>query len=61
VARVIKVNPEAPLRPEVITLIDSTGKEYPGDMGPVLNLLEVKNLFIVKAVDLNSLVVKDAK
>lgn len=60
VARVVKVNPEAPLRPEVITLIDSTGKEYPGDMGPVLNLLDVKNLFIVKAVDLNSLVVKNA-
>ena len=55
VARVIKGNPEAPLRPIVITLIDSDGKEYPGDMGPVLNLLEKKDLFIVKAVDLNSL------
>ncbi|MBF9016117.1 MULTISPECIES: HD-GYP domain-containing protein [unclassified Oceanispirochaeta] len=59
VARVIKGNPEAPLRPEVITLIDSTGKEYPGDMGPVLNLLDIKNLFIVKAVDLNSLLLKN--
>ena len=57
VARVIKGNPEAPLRPVVITLIDGSGKEYPGDMGPVLNLLEKKDLFIVKAVDLNSLLV----
>lgn len=58
VARVIKGNPEAPLRPVVITLIDAEGKEYPGDMGPVLNLLEKKNMFIVKAVDLNSLLVE---
>ena len=57
IARVIKGNPEAPLRPNVITLIDSVGKEYPGDMGPVQNLLEKKDLFIVKAVDLNSLLV----
>ncbi len=58
IARVIKGNPEAPLRPNVITLIDAEGKEYPGDMGPVLNLLEKKDLFIVKAVDLNSLMVE---
>ncbi|OQY35018.1 MAG: hypothetical protein B6241_02535 [Spirochaetaceae bacterium 4572_59] len=58
VARVIKGNPEAPLRPVVITLIDADGKEYPGDMGPVLNLLEKKDMFIVKAVDLNSLLVE---
>jgi len=57
VARVIKGNPDAPLRPEVITLINKDGKEYPGDMGPVINLLDQKKMFIVKAVDLNSLLV----
>ncbi len=55
VARVINGHSEAPLRPEVATLIDQGGREYFGTLGPVLDLLERKDLFIVKVVDLNSL------
>jgi HD-GYP domain-containing protein (c-di-GMP phosphodiesterase class II) len=55
IARVIGVNKEAPLRPEIILLIDAEGTEYRGDTGPTINLLENKSLFITRALDIKDL------
>ena len=55
IARVIGVNKEAPLRPEIILLIDAEGTEYRGDTGPSINLLENKSLFITRALDIKDL------
>ncbi|MDC7224433.1 MAG: HD-GYP domain-containing protein [Spirochaetales bacterium] len=55
IARVIGVNKEAPLRPEIILLIDAEGTEYRGDTGPSINLLENKTLFITRALDIKDL------
>ena len=55
IARVIGVNKEAPLRPEIILLIDAEGTEYRGDTGPTINLIENKSLFITRALDIKDL------
>lgn len=55
IARVVGVNKEAPLRPEIILLIDVEGTEYRGDTGPTINLLENKTLFITRALDIKDL------
>lgn len=61
IGRVISTSEEAPLRPEVIILINSVGREYKGDTGPVVDLLNNKNLFIARALDIRALIEKTAK
>jgi HD-GYP domain-containing protein (c-di-GMP phosphodiesterase class II) len=58
IGRVISSSEDAPLRPEVIILINSTGREYKGDTGPVIDLLNNRNLFIARALDIRSLIEK---
>ena len=58
IGRVIGSSEEAPLRPEVIILITSSGREYKGDTGPVIDLLSNRNLFIARALDIRSLIDK---
>jgi HD-GYP domain-containing protein (c-di-GMP phosphodiesterase class II) len=58
IGRVISSSEDAPLRPEVIVLINSTGREYKGDTGPVIDLLNNRNLFIARALDIRSLIEK---
>ena len=58
IGRVISSSEDAPLRPEVIILINSTGREYKGDTGPSIDLLNNKNLFIARALDIKSLIDK---
>lgn len=50
-ARVVEVQPSAPLRPQIRILIDEFGKVYKQDEGDLIDLLVEKNLFIAKAVD----------
>ncbi|UTC66079.1 MULTISPECIES: HD domain-containing phosphohydrolase [unclassified Treponema] len=49
-ARVVKSSPEAPMRPFIRILIDSTGEVLNEDSEPV-DLKKNKNLFIVRAID----------
>ena len=56
IGRVISSQEEAPLRPEIIILINSAGREYKGDTGPVIDLLSNRNLFIARALDIRSLI-----
>lgn len=49
-ARVIKSSPEAPMRPFIRILIDSTGEVLDDNSEPV-DLKKNKNLFIVRAID----------
>ncbi len=58
IGRVISSPEEAPLRPEVIILINSIGREYKGDTGPVIDLLTHRNLFIARALDIRALIEK---
>jgi HD-GYP domain-containing protein (c-di-GMP phosphodiesterase class II) len=58
IGRVISSSEDAPLRPGVIILINSTGREYKGDTGPVVDLLSNRNLFIARALDIRSLIEK---
>lgn len=51
IARVIKIAPEAPLRPAIRILIDESGTHFPHDTGSLIDLREHKNTFIVSAVD----------
>jgi HD-GYP domain-containing protein (c-di-GMP phosphodiesterase class II) len=55
IGRVVSTHPEAPLRPKLQIIIDRQGKEYPRN-GKVVDLSEVKSLFIARAVDPNDLV-----
>lgn len=55
VGRVVSISDDAPLRPEVIVLVDKDGVEHRGDTGPVYNLLQEKSLFIVKAMNLQDI------
>jgi HD-GYP domain-containing protein (c-di-GMP phosphodiesterase class II) len=55
IGRVVSTHPEAPLRPKLQIIIDRHGKEYPRN-GKVVDLSEVKSLFIARAVDPNDLV-----
>jgi HD-GYP domain-containing protein (c-di-GMP phosphodiesterase class II) len=50
-ARVVKVQASAPLRPTIKILIDESGKIFKQDEGETLDLLVEKSLFIAKAVD----------
>jgi hypothetical protein len=58
IGRVISASEEAPLRPEIIILINSAGREYKGDTGPAIDLLNNRNLFIARALDIRSLIEK---
>jgi HD-GYP domain-containing protein (c-di-GMP phosphodiesterase class II) len=49
IGRVVENNPSAPLRPRLETLIDERGNRVEGE--ETVDLLQKKNLFIVKAVD----------
>ena len=51
VARVTSVNTNAPLRPVIQMLMDKNGKMLPGKKSETINLLNVKTLFIKKAVE----------
>jgi HD-GYP domain-containing protein (c-di-GMP phosphodiesterase class II) len=55
IGRVVSTHPDAPLRPKLQIIIDRHGKEYPRN-GKVVDLTEVKSLFIARAVDPNDLV-----
>ena len=55
IGRVISVHGNTPLRPELMLLIDSDGTEYKDGSGLIVDLLEEKNLFILKALDVKSL------
>ena len=58
VGRVISSSEDAPLRPEVIILINRIGREYRGDTGPVVDLLKDRNLFIARGLDVRGLIEK---
>lgn len=55
IGRVISVHGNTPLRPELMLLIDSDGTEYKDGSGLIVDLLEEKNLFILKALDVKTL------
>jgi len=50
-ARVTSINVEAPMRPTVQMLTDSSGKALSAGNMPIVNLLENKKLFIKEAID----------
>lgn len=51
VARVIRVNTEAPMRPVIQMLMDENGKVLDSKNTLIINLLEVKTLFIKSVID----------
>lgn len=55
IGRVISVHSNTPLRPELMLLIDSDGTEYKDGSGLIVDLLQEKNLFILKALDVKAL------
>jgi len=57
-ARVVEVEPSAPLRPKIRILIDEFGKVYKQNEGDVIDLLVEKSLFIARAVDPKEAAVK---
>jgi len=59
-ARVMEVQPTAPLRPKIKILIDEFGKTFTQDNGEEIDLLIEKSLFIAKAVDPKELADKNA-
>ena len=50
-ARVINVQGNAPLRPQLRVLIDEFGKSWNNDDGEMLDLLIEKSIFIARAID----------
>jgi HD-GYP domain-containing protein (c-di-GMP phosphodiesterase class II) len=58
-ARVVEVRKDAPLRPKIVQLVDITGQIYKQGQGELIDLLNEKNLFIVRAIDPRELT-KDA-
>jgi len=60
IGRVLSVHSSTPLRPELMLLIDSDGTEYKDGSGLIVDLLQEKNLFILKALDVKSLAGKPA-
>ena len=50
-ARVIDVQPNAPLRPTIRILADEFGNAFKNDSGDMIDLLVEKSLFIARAVD----------
>lgn len=55
IGRVISVHSNTPLRPELMLLIDADGTEYKDGSGLIVDLLQEKNLFILKALDVKSM------
>lgn len=51
IARVTAGNESAPLRPVVRILVSEGGSCYKNNSGPIVNLEDVKRLFIVRALD----------
>ncbi|MFP3043813.1 HD-GYP domain-containing protein [Treponema primitia] len=58
-ARVVEVRKDAPLRPKIAVLVDATGKVYKQSQEELIDLLNEKNLFIVRAINPKELT-KDA-
>jgi HD-GYP domain-containing protein (c-di-GMP phosphodiesterase class II) len=50
-ARVVEVRKDAPLRPKIAQLVDITGQIYKQGQGELIDLLNEKNLFIVRAIN----------
>ena len=50
-ARVTEVHNDASLRPKINMLIDEFGNAFKGNEGEIIDLLNEKKLFIIKAVD----------
>jgi len=50
IGRVTGVHPDAPLRPKLRIVVDKDGNKVAGK-GPEIDLLQVKNLFIAKAIN----------
>lgn len=55
IGRVLETTFAQPLRPKVQILIDSAGRVYPNETGPVLNLGNAKKLFIARSVSAGDL------
>ncbi|MFW5801118.1 MAG: HD-GYP domain-containing protein, partial [Spirochaeta sp.] len=51
IGRVVEINPDAPLRPQVKVMIDYDGHEFIEDDGPVLDLREERRMFIVQPIN----------
>ncbi|MDR0496892.1 MAG: HD domain-containing protein [Treponema sp.] len=60
-AKVVDVQPTAPLRPSIRIIADEFGKVFKQDEGELVDLLVEKSLFIAKAVDPRELAAKNAK
>jgi len=60
-ARVIDVQPTAPLRPTIRILADEFGNAYKNDSGDMIDLLTEKSLFIARAVDPKEIAEKNVK
>jgi HD-GYP domain-containing protein (c-di-GMP phosphodiesterase class II) len=54
-ARVVKVQKEAPLRPKIAVLVDQSGKVFEQNEGELIDLFQEKSLFIVRAINPNEL------
>lgn len=59
IGRVLSVHSNTPLRPELMLLIDSDGTEYKDRSGLIVDLLQERNLFILKALDIKSMAGKN--
>lgn len=55
ICRVIDINSSAPLRPKVKILINEAGKEFSEDTGTVIDLIEEKNLFITRSINVEEM------
>lgn len=51
IGRVVEINPESPLRPQVKIMIARDGHEFSDDDGPVVNLKDERRMFIVQAIN----------
>jgi HD-GYP domain-containing protein (c-di-GMP phosphodiesterase class II) len=60
-ARVIDVQPTAPLRPTIRILADEFGNAFKNDSGDMIDLLTEKSLFIARAVDPKEIAEKNVK
>ena len=51
IARVVHVNENAPLRPDVRIMVSRNGMHYPANSGPVLQISKENEIFIARALD----------
>lgn len=51
IARVVQVNENAPLRPDVRVMISSNGMHYPANSGPVVQISKESAIFVARALD----------